>query len=164
MKTTTKIAVGVGIAGIIGYLATKGNNLKNAVFELVYAIDKISKLQMDWTTLSLKAKLDLKITNPTSTNIGIDTASMLTVKQINLIDAVTRKKIGTAILNMGNISIPANDSIVLPNIPIVVPILDGVGVMNNELSNLVAEIVIVVFGKEYIYDYSVDSGTTSTAS
>lgn len=153
MKTTTKIAIGVGVAGIIGYLALKGNSVKNAVFELVYGINKISKLQMDWASLTLKAKLDLKITNPTATDIGINGVNMLTVKQINLIDAISRKKIGTAILNMDKIAIPANDSIILSDIPIVVPVLESVGVFNNNLSNLVAEIIIVVLGKEYTYDY-----------
>lgn len=152
MKTTTKIAIGAGIAAI-GYLAFKGNSLKNAAFQLVYGINKISKLQMDWKTFNLKAVLDLKITNPTSTPIGITGANMLTVKQINLIDAISRKKIGTAILNMEEISIPANDSIVLPNIPISVPVIDGINVLNSSLSNLVAEIVVVILGKEYTYDY-----------
>jgi len=73
----------------------------------------------------LTARVILNITNPTSTDLGLDTNSYVTLKKL-LFYTGSGKFIGTAYPEINNIQLPAGKILTTPEIPVIVPIVPDV--------------------------------------
>ncbi|PHS04363.1 MAG: hypothetical protein COA88_13605 [Kordia sp.] len=128
------------ISGLLltaGFLFTK-NKVKNVIadYESIFKQLKIKLAGIKNLNISngqLTARVTLNITNPTTTNLGLDTNSYVTLKKL-LFYTESGKYIGEALPNISNIQLPAQQTITSPEIPVIVP-------LNNNAINVGFELL-----------------------
>jgi len=69
----------------------------------------------------LTANVSLQISNPTTTDLGVDMQNYVTLKKL-LFYTESGKYIGEALPNISNIQLPANQTITTPEIPVLIPL------------------------------------------
>jgi hypothetical protein len=115
-----KVVITVGIAAVLGYFL-----LGDKVKKIVEQLQNVKVLPVAFKNLNAKwndgmpyvtFKLDLKVINPTPVNFNANVV-VITLKRILFYD---KKNVlfGTSELNIDAISIPANSSITLKDVPI----------------------------------------------
>jgi len=139
-----------------GFLFAKGK-VKNIIadYEKVFKQLKI-KLggikNLNISNNKLSARVILHITNPTTTSLGLDTNSYITLKKL-LFYTGTGKYIGEALPNISNIQLPAQQTISTPEIPVIVPLNNDIFSIGLELAsnskNIQVKAVIEAFSKTY---------------
>jgi hypothetical protein len=83
----------------------------------------------------LTGQVSLNITNPTTTSVGLDTNTYITLKKL-LFYTESGKFIGEALPNISKIELPAQKTTRLSKIPVVVPLgSDAIGVGIELLTN-----------------------------
>jgi len=137
-------------AGVL-FAKDKATNLI-AEYESVFKLLKI-KLggisNVDLSNSQLTANVVLHITNPTAIHLGVDTNNYVTLKKL-LFFTESGKHIGDAYPDISKFSLPAQSTIPIPAIPVVVPIKLSVAVelaMNS--SNLQVQAEIEVLNQTY---------------
>jgi len=126
-----------------------------ADYEAVFKQLKISLAginKFDFSNGQLTADVSLNITNPTTTNLGVDTSNYVTLKKL-LFYTQSGNYIGEAHPNISNIKIPALATTPTDPIPVVVPINNNVFSIGIELATssnkLQVKAVIEAFNQTY---------------
>lgn len=106
---------------------------------------------------SLTFKTNLKVINNSFTHIDLDSAKKVVLERIKFYTA-NGKYIGEAKPNLAAISIPAQSSTNINNIPTVLPINDIGGLISNGLGllsnpdSLKMELEFIAFGKSFMVE------------
>jgi len=107
-----------------------------------------------WINLSrARLVIDLKIENPTTTALSIDTASTAILKKVMVY--MDGKQLGIIEVNRSGIEIPALGTTTIENLPLDFdPIGIGITVLQNgsnfDVTKLTAAAVVNVFGTDYL--------------
>lgn len=153
-----KIVVGAGIVAVVGYFL-----LKDKAEKLIEQFKKITILPVDFKKLNVKwndgkpyisFNLDLKFKNPTPQNFNAN-GIVVTLKRLLFYDK-NNVFLGGSNVNITSLNIPANSSVILPNIPIVLDlqttIINAMTIINSgsfNINDIKTEAIISVLGLEY---------------
>lgn len=138
------------IAGGI-YLATKFKTNIGALQQIKSSIKRVTSVKV--ANGSLNLKLDLNITNLSEFNLGVDTYGLLSIRRLRFFNAKNRQLIGEAKVNISNIELPSNKTIVLADIIAEVPlqnVLKHLSLFSSDAANNIR--VVPMFnaaGKEF---------------
>jgi len=126
------------------------SNYENVFKQLKIKLGGIRNLNISNNKLS--ARVILHITNPTTTSLGLDTNSYITLKKL-LFYTGTGKYIGEALPNISNIQLPAQQTISTPEIPVIVPLNNDIFSIGLELAsnskNIQVKAVIEALNQTY---------------
>jgi hypothetical protein len=153
MKTSTKIAVGIGIAIAIsvGIAYNKIQKLKKT-FEKI-TIEPINLRNVKITQGNINFNVDVLFFNPTSENFSIK-GYVVNLKSVKFF--YKGQYIATANAVFSEISIPANNQLVVKNIPVSAPVLsvlqNVVSLIDFKVQDLKVVAVIEIAGKEFIIE------------
>lgn len=153
-----KIVIGLGFMAVGGYFLLKDKATKlSEQFKNVFIFPvAFKKLDAKWNDGKpyITFKLDLKFSNPTPENFNAN-GLVITLKRVLFYDK-NNTFLGGSNININTLNIPANSSIVLPNIPIILDLQSTIinlinlykaGEFNN--NTIKTEAIISVLGLEY---------------
>jgi hypothetical protein len=153
-----KIVITTGIVAIAGYFFLQ-HRVKKIIeqfgFVRIYPV-AFKKLDATWNDARpfITFLLDLKLTNPTSENFSAK-ISAVRLKRILFYDK-KNMLLGSANVNVDSITIAANSSIVIPNIPVqmdlqtaIVNVLAAMATSNFKSSDIRIEAIVSVLGTEH---------------
>ncbi len=131
MTTLKKILLfsGLALGGLALYGYNKAMNLKSIFDKMTISPDGFSGL--DVSLERIKFNLDVKITNPTSEDFIVSGSAFADLKKLFIY--YKGKYIATADVDLNQVSIPHNNSIVFHNIPVVV----SSGTVLDNISSLI---------------------------
>lgn len=153
-----KIVIGLGIATVAGYFLLKRRVteiMEHFQFVKVYPV-AFKKLDAKWNDARpfITFNLDLKLTNPTAQNFTAK-ISAVRLKRILFYDK-KNMLLGVANVNINAITIAANSSIIIPNIPIqmnlqttIVNVLAAMAGSNFTSNDIRIEAIVSVLGIEH---------------
>lgn len=101
----------------------------------------------------INLKIDLNLTNFSNEDLGIDTFGLLSIRKLRFFNAKNRKLIGEAKVNINNITLPSQKTLVLADIIAEIPtsnLLQHLSLFNGNASETVK--VVPTFnaaGKEF---------------
>ena len=153
-----KIVIGTGIVAIAGYFFLQ-HRVKKIIEQFQYVrIYPVAfkKLDAKWNDARpyITFNLDLKLTNPTSENFS----AKITAVKLKRILFYDKKNmlLGSANVNVDAITIAANSSIVIPNVPVqmdlqttIVNVLAAMATSNFKSSDIRIEAIVSVLGAEH---------------
>lgn len=153
-----KIVVGAGIVAVVGYFL-----LKDKAGKLIEQFKNITILPVAFKNLNgkwndgkpyISFNLDLKFMNPTPQNFNAN-GIVVTLKRILFYDK-NNVFLGGTNVNITSLNIPANSSVILPNIPIVLDvqttIINAMTIINSgnfNINDIKTEAIVSVLGLEY---------------
>lgn len=153
MKTGTKVLIGLGVAvsigGIIAY---------NKFKKLIGTFSKIEIEPINLRNVKIQSgiinfNVDISLSNPTSENFAIKT-SIAKLEKVNFF--YKGNYIATANAVFNEISIPANNKLIIKNIPVSAPVVSVLQNIFNFLDfkeeHLSAKAFVNVAGKQFIIE------------
>jgi hypothetical protein len=138
-----KILLISAIAGGI-YLAIKLNSNISALEKIKVNIKSVKNI--DITNNEINLKIDLKLTNSSSHNLGLDTFNLVSVKQLRFYNSKNRLLIGTANVDISNIVLPSKETLILADIICKIPVnnlLNHLSLLSGKVSDTLS--VVPVF-------------------
>ncbi|KIA99231.1 hypothetical protein OA93_06275 [Flavobacterium sp. KMS] len=156
--SVNKIVIGAGILAVAGYFYLE-QRVKKIIeqfqFVKIYPV-AFKKLDAKWNDAKpfVTFNLDLKLVNPTAQNFSAQITAV-TLKRILFYDK-KNMLLGTANVNVKGINIPANSSIVIPNVPVqmdlqttITNVLGALNVSNFNSSDIRIEVIVSILGTEH---------------
>ena len=141
-----------GAAGITYYSYNKYVATTKSLNSIDVNIDNIHDVSINLQ--HIKAKIDLKISNPSVYNLGVSTFDLISITEIQFFNKKNGSFIGVAKTKLSKVVIPAKESIKLKNIQVAIPvqsILENTSFfLGNANENLKIVLIFKVLGKEYL--------------
>lgn len=132
------------------YLTRKFNITTNILSQLKTKIQDVTSVNIANGFINLK--IDLNITNLSKHKLYIDTFNTVAIRKLRFFNAVNRKLVGEAKVNITNIELQSKESIILADIICNIPtgnILHNLTLINTNLSDTLRVVpVFTVGGKE----------------
>lgn len=133
------------------YLATKVNVNLKALEGITAKIKRITSFNIQSGFIILK--IDLNLTNLSDFNLGIDTFDLVSIKQLRFYNAINRKLIGSANVNITNVILPSKKTLILTDIIAKIPtknILNHISLFTSKTGDNVKVVpVFYAAGKEF---------------
>lgn len=146
---TILIAAGLVVGGLAWAGYEKVKRFQAAFEKMTIYPSKITNIKFGF--LQIDFKLSFKITNPTDEDFSVSAAGLVTLNKIN----VYRKGdfLGTAILNIDALELPAKQTITIENLPFSVAsiaVIETALTMESfNVNDLTIEAIVSVMGKEF---------------
>ncbi|WP_299431593.1 hypothetical protein [uncultured Aquimarina sp.] len=151
MKKLLLVVAGIGFATYY-FGSKKVTEIKGVVDKLKLNVNGIRDLKI--SSGGLKFNIDLNIQNPTSQNLDLNTAQVVTLSKLKFF-AKNGDFLGESFPNLTNIQIPANGSVNIPNLETFVKVSNFGNLLNNVLqlfsnpSNLKVSAELSALGQTY---------------
>lgn len=143
-----KIIIASLIVGSI-YLATTITTRYTALENIKASLNRVTNISIKNGIIVLK--LDLNLTNLSSYNLGVNTFKIVSLKRLRFFNSKNRILIGEANVDIHNITLPSNETIVLTDIVANIPIentLSHLNLLNGGADNIEVVPLFDVAGKE----------------
>jgi len=150
------IIAAIAAAGVGLYAHKKMNVYNDFVKYVTSKLGKIQGVKVNILTGEVNFLLDLIFTNPTNTAIDLSSGSLISLRKILVYNAAN-VLIASAETNINGISIPANASTTISQIPFKTSIKQVGGELQNILvpnyvNTFTAKVEVTALGKTYILD------------
>lgn len=152
-----KIVIGSGLVALVGYalLKDKTGQLAEQFKNLTILPTAFKNLDANWNDGKpyVSFKLDLKFRNPTTQAFNVN-GVIITLKRVLFYDK-NNAYLGGANVNVKALNIPANSSVTIPGIPIILnlqtTIINAINIINTgfNINDVKTEAIIGVLGLEY---------------
>lgn len=157
MKTVAKLAIGAAAIGAAIWAYRKFVTTKESVFMLENTIAKINNVKLSLSAITLN--MDLRLTNKSMNDIGINTFSLLSIKQITFFNRLNNSMIAIADVDINGLQIKSGESTIIKDIVTTFPtigLLQNYSLFTNSNFNLMENLRVVLevetMGKRYTVD------------
>lgn len=143
-----KLIIASLIVGSI-YLAANVSTKLTALENIKASIKRVTNISIKSGNIVLK--LDLNLTNLSNYNLGVNTFKLASLKRLRFFNAQNRLLIGEANVNIHNITLPSNETIVLTDIIAQIPLqntLSHINLFIDGAENISVVPLFDVAGKE----------------
>lgn len=145
-----KLLIG-SVAAITMFTVKKAKKAKDVINSLKV---KITKLRIGSIDLSMiKLFLDLTIVNESSQDLGLTTFKLLKIKEIKFFNKINNKFLATAFVDIHDLQIKSNDSLILHNIPVELQtknVFENLSIFKGDVQkNLRIVLTLDTMGKQY---------------
>ncbi len=152
MKNILLLAIGSPVAAIILGIK-KIYQVKSIINQLQTKLVKIHKIQLDVLKNQASFLADMSITNPTETELNVNTATLISLKRVLFYD-LNNELLAIAHTHIDQINIAPGKSLQLINIPFQTKITNGISkiqgfLKGNTNKEIRIEIELEAFGKRY---------------
>jgi Flp pilus assembly protein CpaB len=143
-----KLIIASLIVGSI-YLASNLSTKLTALENIKASVKRVTNISIKSGNIVLK--LDLNLTNLSNYNLGVNTFKLASLKRLRFFNAQNRLLIGEANVNIHNITLPSNETIVLTDIIAQIPLkntLSHINLFTSGPENISVVPLFDVAGKE----------------
>lgn len=150
MKTSTKVIIGITvIIGLIAFLGYRKYQKLREMFDKI-EIKLVNISSINFTSNAITLNAFIKLINPTNETFDAN-GFVVKISRINFF--YDNKYIATAHPELTNVEVPANNELVISNIPVIIPykaLLNIVpDITNFNQNNISVETIISVGGNEF---------------